>query len=68
MMTVLETTFPNLVKNQNKPITKQDYIKYALFWSVIFLAGGMLWTRTVKLTQWAVCSHLDKLFEAFMEK
>lgn len=42
MMTVLETTFPSLVKNQNKPTTKQDYIKPGLFWSVIFLTGGML--------------------------
>lgn len=59
MMTVLETTFPSLVKNQNKPTTKQDYIKPGLFWSVIFLTGGMLWTE---------CSHLAKLFEAFGEK
>lgn len=42
MMTVLETTFPSLVKNQNKAITKKDSIKSLLFWSVLFLAGGML--------------------------
>lgn len=61
MMTVLETTFPSLVKNQNKPTTKQDYIKPGLFWWVIFLTGGMLWTESPS-------SHLAKLLEAFGEK
>lgn len=42
MMTMLEATFPSLVKNQNKPTAKQDFIKSGLFQSVIFLTGGML--------------------------
>jgi len=31
MMAILETTFPSLAKNQNKPTAKQDFIKPGLF-------------------------------------